>query len=253
LVAQEDHKAAVQLLEKATIARREDIDAQQAAMRGLDARVADAKLQLEDSTLRAPYSGVIAQTFVDQGQSITVNKPVVRLQNVGAIDVVVDVPEAVMASDIRSPNIVEMCAEIGGAPGRQYPVRISEIAQVADPATQTFPVRFGMRAPSGFAILPGMTATVTITYRRPRLHASRIRVPISAISKDDKGRQIAWVLGSNDIVTSCTVTLGPPSDGDVEIADGLRVGERVVVVGVTFLHDGMKVRDLRDALGSGEP
>jgi multidrug efflux pump subunit AcrA (membrane-fusion protein) len=143
-VAQEDHKAAVQLLEKATTARKEDIEAQEAVVRGLNGRVADAKLQLDDSTLRAPYDGVVAQRLVDEGQSITVNKPVVRFQSAGAIDVVVDVPEAVMASDVRSPSIVRMLAAISGAPGRQYPVRIKEVAQVADPTTQTFPVRFEM-------------------------------------------------------------------------------------------------------------
>src|SRR6516225_5119753 len=101
-VAQEEHQAAVQLLQKGTVGRKEDIDAQEAVVRGLEGRVADARLQLEDSTLRAPYTGVIAQRLVDEGQSITVNKPVVRFQSTGAIDIVVDVPEAVMASDIRS-------------------------------------------------------------------------------------------------------------------------------------------------------
>lgn len=69
-VAEEEHKGAVQLLQQGTVARKEDIDAQEAVVRGLDGRVADAKLQLEDSTLRAPYDGVIAQRFVERGQSI---------------------------------------------------------------------------------------------------------------------------------------------------------------------------------------
>ena len=65
-VAQEEHRAAVQLLEKGTTARKEDIAAQEAVVRGLTGRVADAKLQLEDSTLRAPYDGVIAQRLVEE-------------------------------------------------------------------------------------------------------------------------------------------------------------------------------------------
>jgi membrane fusion protein, multidrug efflux system len=245
-VAQEEHQAALQLLQKGTAARKEDIEAQEAVVRGQEGRLADAQLQLADSALRAPYDGVVAQRFVEEGQSIGVNKPVVRLQSTGTIDVVVDVPEAAMASGIRSPNIVNMAAEISGAPGRQYPVRIKEIAQVADPVTQTFPVRFEMPSPRDVTILPGMTATVTVSYRRPR---NRILVPISAVSKLDAGEQVAWVLGLDGIVRARPVTMGAARDGDVEILDGLNPGDRIVVAGATFLRDGMKVRDLGNALG----
>ena len=248
-VAEEDHKAAVQLLQKGTVGRKEDIDAQEAVVRGLDGRVADARLQFEDTTLRAPYTGVIAQRLVDEGQSIQVNQPVVRFQSVGPVDIVVDVPEAVMASDIRSPNIVGMVAEISGAPGRKYPVRIKEIAQVAQPTMQTFPVRFEMKPASGVTILPGMTATITISYRQPGPRGNRILVPISAVCQDDKGVQVAWVVGPDDIVRPRPVRLGAAKGGDVEIVDGLNPAERVVIAGATFLHDGMKVRDLGDALG----
>ena len=250
-VAQEEHQAAIQLLQKGTVGRKEDIDAQQAVVRGLYGRVADARIQLEDSTLRAPYAGVVAQRFVEEGQSITPNKPVVRLQSTGAVDIVVDVPEAVMASNIRSPNIVGMAAEISGAPGRTYPVRIKEVAQVADPTTQTFPVRFEMKPASGVTILPGMTATVTIRYRQPL--GNQILVPVSAVSKQDTGVQVAWVVEPNEIVRARPVRLGAARGDDVEVVDGLRPGDRVVVAGTTFLNDGMKVRDLGEALGSARP
>jgi len=245
-VAQEEHQAALQLLQKGTAARKEDIDAQEAVVRGLEGRLADAKLQLADSTLRAPYNGVIAQRFVEEGQSIAVNKPVVRLQSTGAIDIVVDVPEAAMASGVRSPNIVSIAAEISGAPGRQYAVGIKEIAQVADPITQTFPVRFEMPSPRDATVLPGMTATVTVSYRRSR---NRILVPISAVCKRDTGEQVVWVLGPDGIVRARPVTMGVARDGDVEILQGLNPGDRIVVAGAVFLREGMKVRDLGNALG----
>jgi multidrug efflux pump subunit AcrA (membrane-fusion protein) len=39
--------------------------------------------------------------------------------------------------------------------------------------------------------------------------------------------------------------------GQIEITEGLEPGDRIAVAGVTFLRDGMKVRDLGDALGGG--
>ena len=158
-----------------------------------------------------------------------------------------------MASGIRSASIVRMLAEISGAPGRQYPVHIQEVAQVADPTTQTFQVRFAMTPPPGVTILPGMTATVTVSYRRPGLRGDRVLVPIAAVCKQESGAQVAWIIGLNQVVKPRPVSLGGARGGEIEILSGLQPGERIAVAGATFLRDGMKVRDLGDALGGGQP
>ena len=120
-VAKEDHTAAIQTLEQSVIGREEDIDAKEAAVRGLEGRVVEANIQLADTTLRAPYDGVIAQRFVQQDQNIRANEPVVKFQDVDEIEVAVDVPETVMAADLRSADIVQMVAEFNGAPGFNSP------------------------------------------------------------------------------------------------------------------------------------
>ena len=79
-------------------------------------------------------------------------QPVVQFQDVDEIDIAVDVPETVMAADIRSADIVQMIAEFSAAPGLQFPVRDPEVAQVADPTTQTFRVRVAMKAPPGIRV-----------------------------------------------------------------------------------------------------
>ena len=76
-------------------------------------------------------------------------EPVVQFQDVDEVDIVVDVPETVMVADIRSAEIVQMMATFSSAPGLEFPVRIKEIAQAADPTTQTFEVRVGMKSPPG--------------------------------------------------------------------------------------------------------
>ncbi|HEX3470876.1 MAG TPA: efflux RND transporter periplasmic adaptor subunit, partial [Silvibacterium sp.] len=212
----------------------------------------EAKLQLGDSTLRAPYDGVVAQRLVDEGQNIVANSAVIRFQNVNDIDIVADVPEGFIAADIRSSNIQQSIAELSTAPGRQFPVHIKEVSQIADPKTQIFQVRFAMKAPPGVTALPGMTATVTITTRGARAAGHRLLVPISAVSKQETGEQVAWVLGPDETVHRRPVKLGPPTGGQIEIVEGLEPGDRIVVAGVVFLREGMKVRDLGDALGGSQ-
>ncbi len=252
-VAIEDQQSAVQMAEQATIAREEDIMAKEAAVRGLEARLVEANLQLQDSTLLAPYDGVIAGRFVEEGQNVRAKEPIVRFQDVDEIEIIVDVPESVMVADIQRADVVEMLASLSGAPGLQFPVRIREVAQVADPTTQTFQVRTVMQAPENLQALPGMTATITATYRRAGILGQRMLVPVSAISKRESGEQVAWVIDAVGVVAARPVETGAIASGSIEITDGLEPGERIAVAGVTFLRDGMKVRDLGDALGGGQP
>jgi RND family efflux transporter MFP subunit len=251
-LAREDLESARQLLEKGTVARAEDIEAKEATVRGLENQVVLANIRLEDSTLRAPYDGKIAQRFVELSQNVMAKQPVVKFQDVDEIDVVVDVPETVMAS-VRAADIVEILAEFSGVPGLQFPLHVKEVAQRADPTTQTFEVRAAMKAPTDVNILPGMTATVILTYRRASILGGRVLVPITAISKDSSGEQVAWVIGPDFTVARRPVKLGEATGRQIEIVDGLQPGDRIAVAGVTFLREGMKVSDLGDALGGGRP
>lgn len=255
-IAQEELQSARQLLELGTIGREEDIDAQSAVVRGLEARVVEANLRLQDSTLRAPYDGVIAERFVEEGQNVRAKEPIVKFQDIDELEVVIDVPEAIMAANLRSADIVQLEAEFVGAPGLRFPVQVREIAQRADPTTQTFSVRAAMAAPPDQIILPGMSATVTLTYRRANVLGSRILVPISAVFKDSSGEQIVWVIETSEkageTVSRRAVKVGEVSGDQIVITDGLQPGDRIAVAGVSFLRDGMKVRDLGDELGGGQ-
>ena len=254
-VAQEEYQASVQMMEKGTIGREEDIDAQAAVVRGLEGRVVEAALQLSDTTLTAPYDGVIAQRFVEEGQNVQAKQPIVRFQDVEEIEIVVDVPETVMAADIRTADVIDLVAEFSGAPGLRFPVEIREIAQVADPTTQTFKVRAAMQAPADVTILPGMTATVTADFRRANVLGDRLLVPVSAVFKKDSGEQIVWAITSDGDamkVAKRTVKLGDAIGGEIEIVGGLAPGDRIAIAGASRLREGMEVRDLAGELGGAQ-
>jgi RND family efflux transporter MFP subunit len=250
-VAQEEEQAARENLGMATVGREEDIEARRAEVRGLEGRVVEAKLQLDDCTLRAPYDGVVAQRLVEESQNVRAMEPVVRFQGVEELDIVVDVPETVMVADIRTADIVQMVAEVGGAPGVQFPLTIREIAKEADPTTQTFRVRAAMEAPKNVQILPGMTATVTVTFRRASVLGDQLLVPVSAVMTPAGQGPVVWVVGSDQTVAPRPVKVGTVTGSRIEIVEGLQPGDRIVVAGVTQLRQGQKVRDLGDALGGG--
>jgi len=250
LVAQEEHAAAREQLEKGATGRVEDIAAMEAEIRGLEARVVEANIQLQDSTMVAPYDGVIAQRFVEPNQNVRAKQPIVRFQDVDEIDIAVDVPEGLMAADIQSADILQMMAELSAAPGVLFPVHIREIAQQADPTTQTYRMRVAMKVPPGITALPGMTATVAITYRRASILGDSILVPITAVGKDASGEVVAWVITDEQVAQRRVLKLGAATGGQIEVVEGLQPGDRIAVAGVRFLREGMPVRDLGDALGA---
>ena len=71
--------------------------------------------------------------------------------------------------------------------------------------------------------------------------------------KDSSGEQVAWVLGPAQTVTRRLVKTGEVTGGRIEIVDGLQPGDRIAVAGASSLREGMKVRDLGDALGERQP
>src|SRR5262249_9075593 len=135
-------------------------------------------------------------------------------------------------------------------PGLKFPVTLKEAAQVADPKTQTFQVRVGMKKPDGLKALPGMTAVVTAIYRPAGASHHPIRVPISAGASLRPEKAVVWVIAPNQAVSPRPVTMGTAAGGTIEILNGLQPGDRIVVAGAWSLHDGMKVTDLGNALES---
>jgi len=247
-VAREEHQAAIRMLEIGTVGREEDIEGAEAAVRALEGRLVEADIQRKDATLRAPFDGVIAQRFIDEGQNVQAKQPVIRFQDVDEVEIGVDVPETVMATDILRADMVSMVAELPGAPGVEFPVELREISQVADATTQTFKVAVSMRVPEGIRVLPGMTATVTATFRRADVLGERILVPVSSVAQQD-AQSVVWTVDEAMVVARRPVTIGGVIGGRVEVVDGLAPGERIVIAGVHSLREGMQVRDLGDALG----
>ena len=118
--------------------------------------------------------------------------------------------------------------------------RIREIAGQADAASRTYAVRIAVNRPPPSMRL-GMTASVAITVDD---EAAPIVVPLTAVTEVDGGPVVFVVDPESKVVRKTpSVALGR---ADRETASGLRAGlqagDMVVIAGVQFLRDGMRVR-----------
>jgi RND family efflux transporter MFP subunit len=225
-----------------TGARKEDIEAQQSRIRGLEARLKAARDALEDTYLKAPFTGVVARRYVENHQEIQAKQPIVFLQDLSEIEVLVDIPETLMAR-LREGYVPEVAVRFAGAQDQSFQLTLKEFSTEADPRTLTYQAVFVMPRPQGINILPGMTATVEGKLKAFAENASRIIIPAITVTRDSEGIPYVWVLDeSNMTVKKTTVEVGELTGSDgIAILHGLTHGEKVVTAGITRLRDGMKV------------
>jgi multidrug efflux system membrane fusion protein len=224
--------------------RREAVNQAKGRIKSLKASVDNAKNRLEYTYLRAPFAGLIAKRYVDNFQEVQPKQPIVRLEDISQVEILVDVPENVMAiRKATGPGAVKAFAQFPTAPGKPYALTIKEFATKADPATQTYQVVFQMPQPEDINVLPGMTANVSVSLLEQETGERSILIPAIAVMTDPNGADYVWLVDSDHMtVHKKEVKVGRLEGSEnIEVLEGLEGGESLVVAGVTKLQEGMKV------------
>ena len=226
--------------------RRAAVDAARAQVESLKAAVDGARNQLGYTYLRAAFTGIIAKRYVDNFQDVRAKQPIVSLQDVSHIEILIDLPEMLMAKIKKGTTL--SFAEFVSAPGKKYELTKKEISTQADPKTQTYQVVLLMKAPEGVRILPGMTANVTLYTLLGKSTGEQFLIPAIAVFADDEGNSNVWVVDEKTMkVHKQKVTTGELVGTDsIRIISGLKSGQRIAVSGVAQLQEGMKVRNLAE-------
>ena len=201
-------------------------------------------LDLDYTTLKAPFSGVITATYVENFENVREKQPVVRLLDTTRIELVVNIPESLIAF---VPAVKNIEVTFDALPGIVVPATVKEIGSEASATTRTFPVTLAMEQPEGAQILPGMAGTVTGEPDQAtleRLQSSGIRVPPSALFDDAAGeKKYVWVVdAASQTVSRREVEVGAAGTGGVSVLSGLEPGEVIATAGVHYLQDGQKVK-----------
>lgn len=263
-VARARLNTALQNLEKGKKgARTEDVEAMRAQIRGLEAEERETQYSLDDTILKAPFSGVIAKKYVENFQDVPAKQPIVSLQDISRLEIIVNVPEVFMVQ-IKEGEM-DAAAEFSAAPGKQYPLTSKEFSTEADPNTQTYRAVLEMPAPEGMEILPGMTATVRGTLRCSGSvkdseflvpiciipgQTSIFQVPVNAVFAGEEEKSHVWVVDQNTMrVRKREVEVGGIQGQEIRILKGLEAGDKIVTAGVNYLQEGQKIRDLKGKTG----
>jgi membrane fusion protein (multidrug efflux system) len=222
-------EAARQQLESAKNGAEQQYQALQAAR----ARVTLARKAANDTVVRAPFSGLIVQRMVSAGDYVTRGTKVVQMVRVMPLRVELTVPEQFVA-DVRVGQPVSFTVDAFA--GRAFVGRVRYVSPSLRADQRALTVEAVVPNANG-ELKPGMFATALI--EQPT-KVPAVLVPAAAVRVVAGTSRVFVVAG--DRAEERIVTTGQKVDELIEVAGGLKSGERVATENVGQLVDGIKVK-----------
>jgi membrane fusion protein (multidrug efflux system) len=226
---------------------QQDVDNARAEFESAEGALADAKKDLDDSTVRAEIDGRVGRTLFDRGGRVTGTDDLLTTIDVLDPAYVTFRPSAQQLLAWRqnrrsraliqpgSPLQVQVTLPNGSLLPRVG--RLNFVAPSLDATTGTQEFRAQFRNPDRL-LLPGQFVRVRLSgFTRD----SAFAVPQRAVQQA-LGRQFVYVVGRGDTVSARDVQPGPWSGNRWIIEKGLATGDRVVVDGAQKAAPGARVR-----------
>lgn len=225
--------------------RQPQLEAARAALRREEAGLAQANLELARTEVKAPFEGIVREEWVDAGQVVAANQPVGKLFSTDAVEVVVPLTDADVALipglwGDGSDNAAARAFATYGDVRTSWPGFVDRAEASLDEETRTIHVI--VRVPDPFEtdgarspLLVGKFAEVDIEGLAPERY---FRIRRAALQPGDE----VWSVRRDGTVRVVPVGVLQRLDDEVFVTGALDSAERVIVGGIRFATDGMKVR-----------
>src|SRR5882762_9829480 len=204
-----------------------NIEAQQALIRML-------RQQRAYQSVIAPFDGIITQRNVDTGTLVAAGSTFMfTLMQSDVIRTQVYVPQDAALGVAAG---VDAIVRVPENPDRTFPGKVTRFAHALAPGTRTLLTEIDVPNPDG-ALSPGMYVTVELHI--PRKNPA-LMVPADALVFNAGGVQVA--VAENGTAHFHKVTVARDFGTQVEVRDGIKAGDEVILKPVVTLADGSKVQ-----------
>ena len=216
--AESQYKRSRELYETKVLSES-DLIQLEAKMLSSKAQVAAAQSKVSDTIIRAPFAGRIGLRNVSVGSLVTPGQIMTTLDDISTIKLDFTVPESYMAT------VKE---------GQQVEARTSAYLNNVDPVSRSVVVR-ALIENHAQQLKPGMFMTVHLT----RSQNDVLLIPEQSLLPD-ADKQFVYVVNKG-VASKTTILIGRRKPGLVEVRQGLKAGDVIVVEGGEKLTDGAKV------------
>lgn len=220
-------------LEEGEAISKHDLEQAKIGLKKAEADLISAKKALRDTKIKAPISGVINKRMVEYGQFISGGMTVFEVVNTSKLKIWIKVPEKDIFKLSKSQ---EVNINIPSLPGKTYTGKINAIGEKADNAMK-FDVEVILDNPGDNSRLKaGLFAEVNI----PVEVTETIIIEKTAITGSRQNPSVFVVEGEKAMKRE--IITNESDDKYIEVINGLKEGEKVVVSGQLNLHDGDRVK-----------
>lgn len=195
-----------------------------------------AAKNLDDSSLRAPFDGIIGRRSADAGENVMAGQPVLTLLDNQTVKVKCSIPENEIASISTGSKAQVRIKALGDLP---FNGAVVEKGVIGNPLSHTYEVKVRLSNNNG-AMMPGMVCNVTMQGDET---PGAIVLPARAVQVSHTGRHSVWTVAEGRALQT-EVTTGPLTGEGILIRSGLRNGDHVIVGGAHKVGNGTQVIEL---------
>lgn len=220
------------------------------------AELAEARRALDNTTIRAPFTGQVTKAAAENGQFVRTGEQLVVLRNVDAVEIVASVQPRVLAPVLWTALDRSLAETAGIDPGQmvgylteagvsatvllhlaevdiEYPAKIVRFTGSVDSGTGTIGIAVRVDSSSahgGDTSRPplGVGSFVSVAFSTPPA-GPLIAVPRAAVQQDDAGNPFVYTVDGDDRLAISPVELGVVLGDEIVVSRGLADGDRLVL------------------------
>ena len=179
--------------------------------------VQDLQRQVDELDMRSPVNGIVGNLMVDQKAAVSRNQIVMSVVDLSAFEIEAQVPES-YADDLGLGMLAEVL--VGN---QKYPASLVSVSPEIIQNQVTTRIRFNADMPPGLRQNQRLTTRILMEEKNNVLTLQRGQF------LDSGGSRVAYVLNDENVAYRRSIEVGARSLAAVEIIDGLKEGEVVVI------------------------
>ena len=190
------------------------------------------------SKITAPFDGIVTWRYADTGALIQAgtsnagSMPVVKVAEVSTLRLRIPVPES-LAAYVREGDVADVRVQ---ATGDHFAGKVVRTTGALDRTTRSLQVEVDV-VNAKRKLTPGMYADVSLHLAG---NPDALIVPVEAVDRGTSGAAVL-VVNTNNTVERRAVRTGLETPNEVQILDGVRDGERVIVGNLASFEPGQRV------------
>ncbi len=205
----------------------------QAAVDEAAAKLELARAKLDECLLNAPFAGVITNVLVRPGDLVRPRTPLLELMDPSSLVIRFSVPETYISNTHEGADAV---VQLDAYPGKTFRAKISRVYPELVRNTRTCLAE--AKVLDSAMLMPGQFARLSVELLTIK---DAIVVPDKAVLSTPQGDMVVFVVNDGKAIRK-TVKVGLEANEQIQLIEGIQVGEMVIFSGNENIKNGMSVK-----------